>query len=549
MRPAVDDHVAERRRRRCLATVPVTASAATTAASPPSPSSSTARSSAPPTPSRRTAINWNTTTRHRRAAHADRRRARRGGQHHDVGAGDRDGGERGAAGAGDGDAHRKHRPRHHLRRRVRRRAGSRPAGSTAAGAAAWSDGTASFNRSDGARATYTFTGTAREVDWLPRRVGRHRARLRRRRVRRRDRSVLAHRRGPGAGLPGRGPCAGQRTPSPSNRPAARIRMPRTTPSWSMRSTSRPGCRRRSSGTRYRGKRVVGDLHGRLEQGDTTQAWSGGTAAVSSGVGRARDVRVHRDVGAAGSAGARPTWASRASTSMARSRRRSIRIPRRASRAIVYAVTGLAPGAAPARDRSDRPAERERDRSRDRRRRLRRRARASRRTMPASPTPARGRSTSQPRNWSDTSLTTGAGTAARSATAGARADVTLHGDRGELDWIPRRHGWASPTSISTASLRSGSISMPPAEAGPGADLHRVRTCSRARTRCGSRRPGTRTPRRARRACSSTHSTSRCRRPRRTVTRVQETNPAVTYSAGWTADRAGQPLERRERDRAP
>jgi hypothetical protein len=139
-----------------------------------------------------------------------------------------------------------------------------------------------------------------------------------------------------------------------------------------------------------------------------------------------------------------------------------------------------------------------------------------------------------RNWSDTSLTTGAGTAAIADTAGARADVTFTGTG--VTWIGIRAPWVGIADVSVDGVFAQRIDLYSATEevqapiftasglAPGTHTLRVEAT-------GTKNAASSTPRVVIDTFAVTMST-----PAPRVARVQETDPAVAYSTGWVASGA-------------
>jgi hypothetical protein len=136
-----------------------------------------------------------------------------------------------------------------------------------------------------------------------------------------------------------------------------------------------------------------------------------------------------------------------------------------------------------------------------------------------------------RNWSDTSLTAGAGTAARSATAGARVDVAFTGTA--VGWVGARGPWGGFADIyldgvfaQRVDLYSAAeeIQVPVLTASgltPGAHTLRIEVT-------GEKNPAASIARVVIDAFDVTIPT-----PAPPVTRVQETHASLSYTAGWNA----------------
>jgi hypothetical protein len=391
----------------------------------------------------------------------------------------------------------------------------------------WSDGTASFNRSDGARATYAFTGTG--IKWIGFRAtwaGIARVHV--------DGAFVAE-------LDLYSPTEEVQTPvfqiaglAPGSHTLTVEATGRKNPDATDYAVVvdafdvSPGLPPPVEGTRYEESASSATFTAGWDKTDTTQAWSGGTAAVASGVGERVTFAF---------TGTAVNWIGRRApdTGIARVfldgafQAQVDTYAPTSIQGIVYAVTGLAPGAhrleievtglrhesatghAIAVDAFD--------------------VRARIEENDAGVTFA-GAWTfyESARNWSNTSLTTGVGTAARVDVAGARADVTFTGTA--VSWI----GFRGPTGgIADVSL-------------DGVFAQRIDTYSAAEEvqvpifTASGLVPGTHTLRIE--ATGEKNPAASMARvfvdafdvaiatPAPAVTRVQETSPAVTYTAGWT-----------------
>jgi hypothetical protein len=136
-----------------------------------------------------------------------------------------------------------------------------------------------------------------------------------------------------------------------------------------------------------------------------------------------------------------------------------------------------------------------------------------------------------RNWSDTSLTTGVGTASFADTAGARADLTFTGSA--VTWIGIRAPWVGIADVSVDGVFAQRIDLYSATeqvqapiftaSGLAPGTHTLRIES-----TGTKNAAAST---ARVVIDTFDVTLPIPAPR--VTRVQETDSAVVYSAGWAA----------------
>jgi hypothetical protein len=391
---------------------------------------------------------------------------------------------------------------------------------------AWSDGTASFNRSDGARATLAFNGTA--VKWIGFRAawaGIARVFI--------DGAFVAE-------VDLYSPTEQVQAPvyqiadlAPGNHTIAVESTGRRNPDAQDYAVVvdafdvSPGLPPPVTGTRYEDNSSSATFTPGWTQGDTSQTWSGGTAAVSSGVGESATFSF---------AGTAVHWIGKRGTDMGIARVYLDGVFQAqvdtyftsTIKGVVYSVTGLAPGT----------------------HRLEievtglRNAQASGHAIAVDAFDVRSRLEEDDvavaytgawlfndtaRNWSDTSLVTGSGTASRSDTAGARAEVTFSGTA--ISWISVRAPWVGIADVYLDGVFAQQVDLYSATEqvqipvftasglAPGTHTLRIEVT-------GTKNPAASTARVMIDAFDVGFV------PAPAVARVQETNAAVGYSAGWT-----------------
>jgi hypothetical protein len=134
-----------------------------------------------------------------------------------------------------------------------------------------------------------------------------------------------------------------------------------------------------------------------------------------------------------------------------------------------------------------------------------------------------------RNWSDTSLTTGVGTASFADTAGARADLTFKGSG--VTWVGIRAPWVGIADVSVDGVFAQRIDLYSATEEVQAPIFTASGLAAGTHTLRIEATGTK---------NAAASTARVivdtfdvtlPMPAPPVTRVQETSSAVAYSAGW------------------
>ena len=393
---------------------------------------------------------------------------------------------------------------------------------------AWSDGTSSFNRADGGRATFAFTGTA--VKWIGFRAA-------------------------WAGIARVFVDGAFVTEVDLFSPTEEVQVPvfqvsdlaPGTHTIAVEATGRknaeaqdyavvvdafdvsPGLPPPVAGTRFEESASSATFTSGWNMTDTTQAWSGGTAASASGVGeRATFVFTGTSV----------KWVGKRAPDMGIARvyldgafqalvdgYYPVTI-----QGLVYSVTGLAPGQhrleievtglqhnqatghAIIVDAFDV------------------RSRIEENDAPVVYSGAWSLNGTM-RNWSDTSLTTGTGTASFADTAGARADLTFAGTA--VTWIGLRAPWVGIADVYVDGAFAQQIDLYSTTeqvqapiftaSGLASGTHTLRIQA-----TGTRNPAATT---ARVYVDTFDVTLPVPSPQ--VTRVQDTDAAVAYSAGWVA----------------
>jgi hypothetical protein len=393
---------------------------------------------------------------------------------------------------------------------------------------AWSDGTASFSRADGGRATYVFTGTA--VKWIGFRAGW--AGIARVFV---DGAFVAE-------LDLFSPTEEVQVPvfqaadlAPGTHTIAVESTGRKNPAATDYAVVvdafdiSPGLPPPVEGTRYEENAATATFTPGWNRTDTTHAWSGGTAAVASGVGeRATFVFAGTSVKWVGKRGpdmgiAR-VYLDGAFQAQVDSYFPSI------IQGLVYSVTGLAPGghrleievtglkhdqstgSAVAVDAYD---VRSRIEEND------------------APVVYSGTWTFNDtgRNWSDTSLTTGAGTASSSATAGARADLPFAGTG--VTWIGLRGPWLGIAAVYLDGVFAQQVDLYSATEQVQAPLFTASGLAPGSHTLRVEATGTKNPAASTALVIIDAFDVTLPTPAPPVSRVQENDPAVAYSAGWVA----------------
>jgi hypothetical protein len=392
----------------------------------------------------------------------------------------------------------------------------------------WSDGTSSFNRADGGRATFAFTGTG--VKWIGFRAAW--AGIARVYV---DGAFVAE-------IDLYSPTEQTQLPvfqvaglAPGSHTLAVEATGRKNPdatdyavvvdAFDVAPALPPPVR----GTRHEESSASASFTPGWNRTDTTQAWSGGTAAVASGVGERATFTF---------TGTSVSWIGRRAPDLGIARvfldgalQAQVDTYYPASiQGIVYAVTGLAPGA----HRLEIEVTGLRHES------------ASGHAIVVDAFDVRSRIEENDfgvayagawgfddtsRNWSVTSFMTGVGTAARSETAGARVDFTFAGTA--VSWIGVRAPWVGIADVyldgvfaQRVDLYSAAeeVQVPVFTASglvPGTHTLRIGVT-------GEQNPAATTPRVIVDAFDVTIQT-----PAPPVTRVQEADVAVAYTTGWTA----------------
>jgi hypothetical protein len=392
----------------------------------------------------------------------------------------------------------------------------------------WSDGTASFNRSNGARATYAFTGTA--VKWIGFRAmwaGIARVYV--------DGAFVAEIDLYSATEEVQTPVFQVANLSPGSHTIAVEATGRKHPDAQDYAVVvdafdvSPALPPPVKGTRHENSSSSAAFTAGWNQADTSQAWSGGTAAVSSGVGE----RATFDF-----TGTAVTWIGRRAPDMGFARvyldgalQAHVDTYYPSSiQGIVYGVTGLAAGAH--RLEIEVTGERHANASGhaiavdafDVRSRLEE-------TDPAVAFAGTWMFHDTDRNWSDTALMTGAGTAARTAAAGAHAEITFTGTA--VTWIGARGPWAGIADVHLDGVlaqrldlysAAEEIQVPIFTASgltPAPHTLRIEVT-------GLKNPASSLPRVIVDAFDVTIPT-----PAPPVTRVQEMHASLSYTAGWSA----------------
>jgi hypothetical protein len=136
-----------------------------------------------------------------------------------------------------------------------------------------------------------------------------------------------------------------------------------------------------------------------------------------------------------------------------------------------------------------------------------------------------------RNWSDTSLTSGAGTAAYASTAGARADLPFTGTG--ITWVGLRAPWQGIADVYLDGVFVQQIDLYSATEQVQAPVFTATGLAPGPHVLRIDATGTRNPAATLARVSIDTFEVTLPTPAPLITRVQETNAAVVYSSGWTA----------------